>query len=191
MKFISESIYHVYNRGNNRQKIFFSEANYWFFIKKIKKEILPCADLIAYCLMPNHFHLLFVVKEHADRDTDRLSRKLGTLQSSYTRAINIQENTTGSLFQQKVKSIEISSIHGHQIEADYLTTCFHYIHQNPLKAGIVNKLEEWKFSSYNEYAGNSASGMISKSLAKELVEIDWNNFYEESYRVIDEESLIV
>jgi putative transposase len=182
MKFKSKSIYHLYNRGNNRQKIFLNEANYKFFINKIKREICPFVDLIAYCLMPNHYHLMFAVKKLNDYDVHRLTRKLGTLQSSYTRAINLQENRTGSLFQQKAKSVEICTISGHQGETDYLTTCFHYIHYNPYKAGLVNKHEDWKFSSYNEYAGISVNKMINESLAKEMIEIDWDNIYEETYK---------
>ncbi len=72
-----------------------------------------------------------------------LEQKLGTLQSSYTRAINKQENKTGSLFQTKIKVIELS--------IDHASTCFHYIHQNPLKANLVNKFDKWSYSSYLEY----------------------------------------
>src|SRR4051812_25858575 len=111
MKFIENEIYHVYNRGNNRQQIFFNERNYIFFLEKIKREFISTCDILAYCLMPNHYHLLIQVKEtDSGRTTlSRLttsatfSRKIGTLQSSYTRAIQIQENITGSLFQQKAK----------------------------------------------------------------------------------------
>ena len=48
--------YHIYNRGNNKQPIFFNDANYIFFVKKIRKQLAPIADIICYCLLPNHFH---------------------------------------------------------------------------------------------------------------------------------------
>jgi putative transposase len=56
-------IYHIYNQGNNRQKIFFQKRNYTFFLDKIKTHILPYGDILAYCLMPNHFHLMVLVRE--------------------------------------------------------------------------------------------------------------------------------
>ena len=153
MNFKEGTIYHVFTRGNNRHLIYFSRANYLFFLKKIRKEICPVADIIAYCLMPNHFHLMLLPKELPIVVVHPLARKIGTLLSSYSRAINIQENRTGSLFQQKAKAIKISSINEFDDKSDYLSTCFHYIHQNPLKAGLVKKMEDWEFSSFNDYAG--------------------------------------
>jgi putative transposase len=63
MDFKPNAIYHIYNQGNNRQQIFFSEENYLFFIKKMRTYLLPYGDLLCYCLMPNHFHWLFYVRE--------------------------------------------------------------------------------------------------------------------------------
>jgi len=63
MKLEKGYIYHIYNQGNNRQKIFFQELNYEFFRQKIKTHILPYGDVLAYCLMPNHFHLMVYVRE--------------------------------------------------------------------------------------------------------------------------------
>ena len=185
MNFEEGTIYHVFTRGNNRQLIYFSRANYLFFLKKIRKEIYPVADIIAYCLMPNHFHLMLLPKELPTIVVHPLARKIGTLLSSYSRAINIQENRTGSLFQQKVKAIKISSINEFDDNSDYLSTCFHYIHQNPLKAGLVKKMEDWEFSSFADYAGFRNGSLINKSLTSEILELDWGNFYEESYEVID------
>jgi len=58
MIFEQGHLYHIYKQGNNRQHIFFSRENYLFFLAKIKKHILPYADILAWCLMPNHFHLM-------------------------------------------------------------------------------------------------------------------------------------
>jgi putative transposase len=94
----------VYNRGNNGQVLFFERKNYLFFLKKIKLEVSPFSDVLAYCLMPNHYHLLLSPKTHSEDFTSeqictKLSRKLGTLQSSYAQAINKEYERTGSLFQ--------------------------------------------------------------------------------------------
>ena len=67
-------IYHIYNQGNNRQKIFFNRENYLYFLKKVKQHILPYADILAWCLMPNHFHLLVAVREVQPGETsDRVT----------------------------------------------------------------------------------------------------------------------
>jgi putative transposase len=81
-----------------------------------------------------------------------LPYRLGILISSYAQAINKQNGTIGSLFQQKTKAkILQEGINGKQ--QSYLDNCFFYIHQNPLDAGIVKNLSEWPYSSYPDYAG--------------------------------------
>lgn len=61
MRFFRENIYHVYNRGNNSNPIFFERENYYFFLKKMRRHLLPYCDILAWCLMPNHFHWLIYV----------------------------------------------------------------------------------------------------------------------------------
>ncbi len=63
MQFEEGFLYHIYNQGNNRQKTFFNQENYLFFLKKIRKYIIPYADILAWCLMPNHFHLMVLVNK--------------------------------------------------------------------------------------------------------------------------------
>ncbi|HZJ73208.1 MAG TPA: hypothetical protein VFC87_00260 [Perlabentimonas sp.] len=63
MIFEKGHLYHIYNQGNNRQRIFFSRENYLFFLEKIRKHVLPYADVLAWCLMPNHFHIMVYVNE--------------------------------------------------------------------------------------------------------------------------------
>lgn len=160
MYFDSSEFYHVYNRGNNRQIIFFSDRNYLFFLKKIREQIFPVADILAYCLMPNHFH--FILKPNENGLTERisfggkpmqeLSYRLGILLSSYAQAINKQNRTTGSLFQQKTKAkILVEKDNG--IRISYLEKCFHYIHLNPVMAGLAKNPEDWAYSSYPDYIG--------------------------------------
>lgn len=63
MVFEQGHLYHIYNRGNNSQRIFFNRENYSFFLRKIKQNILPHADILAWVLMPNHFHLMVQVNQ--------------------------------------------------------------------------------------------------------------------------------
>ena len=63
MKFENDQLFHIYNQGNNRRDIFFEEENYYFFLWKMRTHLLPFGDLVSYCLMPNHFHWQFYVRE--------------------------------------------------------------------------------------------------------------------------------
>lgn len=175
MDFASEHLYHVYNQGNNRQKIFFTRANYLFFIKKMETHILPFADVVAWCLMPNHFHLLLVPRDsrgatisrtptNSRPPTNTLNQSIGIMLASYTRAIHKQENITGSLFRQKTKAKCLTGIDGitpsylnttfgtminaNTPEKDYPKVCFDYIHHNPVKAGLVNVSKTGSFHPY-------------------------------------------
>lgn len=185
MNFIGNNFYHIYNRGNNKQLIFPLEKNYDFFLNKIQSELRNFCDIMAYCLMPNHFHLLIYVNEKSNglsilpkQSHQILTRKIGTILSSYSQAINKQEKKTGSLFQQKTKAKLIESDY-------YATTCLHYVHQNPLRAGLVKRLEDWKYSSFNHYLQNDST-ICNLPLAKELLLIQLQSelFYEESYSVV-------
>ena len=62
MNFEKDRIYHVYNQGNNRKKIFLTRSNYQLFHKKMDRFICPYADILAWCLMPNQFHLMIFLK---------------------------------------------------------------------------------------------------------------------------------
>lgn len=108
-------IYHLYNQGNNHGKIFFRKENYHYFLKKIKQHICPFADLLAWCLMPNHFHLIIALPaEKSERMTGShqltLNNSIAVMLRSYTRAINIQEKRSGSLFRERTKAVWLGSI---------------------------------------------------------------------------------
>ena len=129
MQFEEGYIYHIYNQGNNRQKIFFNRENYLYFLRKINTYVKPYGDILAWCLMPNHFHLMVLVNKlsktyrfsetHRLSETQRLSvsqrhtepRKersfndsIGIMLMAYTKALNKQENRTGKLFREQTKA---------------------------------------------------------------------------------------
>jgi putative transposase len=72
-------IYHIFNQGNNREIIYFNDDNYLYFIKKIRQHIVPYADVLAYCLMPNHFHILIYLKEIQIEVTKDIFRSINKL----------------------------------------------------------------------------------------------------------------
>ncbi|MFH2143974.1 MAG: transposase [Bacteroidota bacterium] len=177
--------YHIYNRANGWEKMFFSEDNYRFFISRYRFYLEPIVDTFAYCLIPNHLHFLIRVKSkeeliiffgggespcqsfrklagveseqtfgkiaglNENELSLKISRQFSKLFSSYTQSFNKVFKRKGSLFIPNFKRKEINS-------DDYLKQVVIYIHNNPVKHGIINKIDKWKYSSYNLIiSGNS------------------------------------
>jgi len=190
----AEAFYHIYNRGNNKAPIFFNRDNYIFFLRKVRKYFLAELDVLAYCLMPNHFH--FLVYTRADFERKKYSDSLKIMLRSYTRAINKQENRSGSLFQQNTKmKLLKSNTHGmtqsHAMSHKYQQIgdpfiCFHYIHQNPVRAGLVSSMGNWEFSSYKDYAGLRDGTLCNKKITNDLLEVPEAsmNFIQQSEKVV-------
>ena len=198
MKLLPNHLYHIYNQGNNQETLFYSTENYCYFLRLLQKFVSPVCDILAYCLMPNHFHFLINTNENSTKprivgglEMSTLAFGFKTLQSSFAQAINKQENRSGSLFGQKTKAkcLEImgsdDSYQGH-----YPTTAFHYVHQNPMKAGLVQKMEDWQFSSFSGYAGLSNESLCNKKLASQLLKLNQETFLRDSYLVINDKILI-
>ena len=131
--------YHLYNRGNNRQTIFFERENYLYFLRQFRYFVATeTADVVAYCLMPNHYHVLVYLRE------DTLSKSMQRFTMSYTNAMNRRYKRCGALFQGRFNTIHVDS-------DAYLIKLTRYIHLNPVKAGLVKRPEDWEFLSYCDY----------------------------------------
>lgn len=149
--YIQSEYYHIYNRGVNRQVIFFENHNWSYFITRLRKYFVPnLVDIIAYCLMPNHYHLLVLVK--SDDFSREVMQPFGT---SYTKSINKEQGRVGALFQGRFKGKHIA-------KNNYLLHLSRYIHRNPVDAGLVSKLTDWEFSSYPDFIGQR-NGTLPKS----------------------------
>ena len=176
MFYEKDATYHIYNRSN--ELLFYNRENYIYFIRNVRKHILPYSDILAYCLMPNHFHILLTVNEKGTEFSNLnfkermqlLPKSIGTLLSSYTQAINRQENHRGSLFAHSTKAKMINNT-----DNDYALNCFMYIHQNPKIAELVQRIEDWEFSSYPDYIGKRDGTLINKQLALEILNLDIND----------------
>jgi putative transposase len=187
--------YHLFNQGNNRQKIFFERENYLYFLQKIKERILPFADILAWCLMPNHFHLMLTVRMlttlTANSGNQRYTPKAQTLNSSigimlrsYTRAINKRIERSGALFREETKAIcvncnsgvarawftsqGITNINTSIPEKEYPNILFNYILQNPFKDNLVKKPEDWEFSSLQDFLGIRNGTLINREKIAEM-----------------------
>ncbi len=136
----SESgIYHIMLRGINQQVIFEDEEDNQKFIETLKTyKAVSGYKVFAYCLMSNHVHILLKVEKE---ELDLIMKRLA---GSYVYWYNWKYHRVGHLFQDRFKS--------EPVEDDaYFLTVLRYIHQNPIKAGIVKGIDDYQYSSYNDY----------------------------------------
>jgi REP element-mobilizing transposase RayT len=162
-------LYHVFNQGNDRRTTFRTEENYAMFLQKVEKRFRGVADILAYCLMPNHFHLL--IKPTGNKD---VSKSIQGLVSGYAQSYNKFYGRSGSLFRQKTKSIEVGTVNdsGVLLSISPVKRCFEYIHQNPVKANLVSHEDEWQFSSIHEYQDRTLGNNICNvELGRRLIGI--------------------
>ncbi len=158
--FVHGCVYHVFNRGNNKEDIFKEPKNYAYFLGLMKKYLLPIADVYAYCLLKNHFHTLIRVKEKNEIENIRWRDKpylgFSHLFNSYTQAFNKLYGRQGSLFQEHPKRIKVD-------DAKYLIQLITYIHLNPVKHEFSEDVS-YPYSSYNAITSAKPT-----SIARELV----------------------
>ena len=197
MQFEKGYIYHIYNQGNNRQKVFLNRDNYKFFLRKFDTYISPYGDILAYCLMPNHFHLMVYVRDvelsydslgvssrHAET-MRTFNASIGIMLMSYTKAFNKQYSRTGKLFREATKAEcincpkgltpsfvikdGITQVNIQNPEQQYPQVCFNYIHQNPVKAKLVSEAVNWEFSSARDYHNLRDGNLVNKEVARAYV----------------------
>jgi putative transposase len=152
--------YHIYNRGIDRGRLFVEERNYRYFLKLYASHVAPMVDTFAYCLLPNHFHLLVRIKEVEELldlsgfqnltgrelpgDLKSPSQHFSNLFNAYAKAINKAYDRTGALFQRPFGRIPVSS-------DAYFVQLVLYIHHNPQKHGLVDDFRTWPYSSYGAH----------------------------------------
>lgn len=136
-------IYHVMLRGANRQEIFHDDEDCIKFLDIIGKYKMKSGlEVYAWCLMNNHVHLLL---KEGNEDISITMKRIGV---SFVCHYNWKYKTTGHLFQDRFKSENVET-------NKYLFTVIRYIHQNPVKAGIVNRVDDWRWSSCLGYYGKN------------------------------------
>ena len=176
---ISESgLYHIVFRGINRENIFEDSKDFLklkLILKELKEEML--FQIYVYCFMTNHVHIL--LKENKAGDISLIMKRILT---KYVLYFNAKYKRSGSLIGNRYKS--------QPVEVDeYFLAVVRYIHQNPLKANTVNKIEEYSWSSYNEYA-NCDDGIADKEFIYEMMSLtefrDFHQIEEQNIFVVDD-----
>lgn len=149
VKFAPGEYYHIYNRGSGRHPIFREATNYQLVLKRLKESTDELSvAVIAYCLMPNHYH--FLLRQDGLHAAGLVPQRVF---NSYTKAFNKRYNRTGTLFEGRFKAIHID-------REGYLLHLCRYIHANPVKDGMVTRLEDWPYSNYHEWVGTRHGSLV-------------------------------
>lgn len=139
--FVPGDCYHIYNRGCGHQPIFFECENYLFFLRELKQRCRTFrVDVLAWCLMPNHYHLL------VSPQSNQFPEMMQSFSTCYTKAINERQLRTGTLFEGRFQALKVDT-------TEYVVHLSRYIHLNPVEARFVRKPEEYVYSSYRDYLG--------------------------------------
>ena len=144
------AVYHVVQRGHNKDTLFKRRRDYLVFKEFIRKyKFRNTFDIYHYCLMPNHFHFLLKIMKGAE-----LPKILHGISQTYSHYYRKVYNRSGHVYQNRYKS--------YLIEDDgYLLECGRYIDRNPLRAGIVKNLPDYSWSSYNFYGNGQADDLLT------------------------------
>jgi putative transposase len=146
--FAPQVLYHVIVRGNHRQVTFCTPADYHAYLERLGRYCGPCqVRLWAYCLMPNHVHLL------VETGTQPLSALMQRLQQSYTQSFNRRHQKVGHLFQGRYQAIICE-------KDSYLLTLIRYIHLNPVRAKLVKQPDASRYSGHTTYLTGRATAIL-------------------------------
>jgi REP element-mobilizing transposase RayT len=156
VRFLEGHYYHVYNRGANKEKIFRDGENYRFLLSWVKRYSIQFEiSVIAYCLLPNHYH--FLLRQDG---LESISIFIQRIFNRYTKAFNKIHQRTGTLFEGPYKAIGIDN-------NEYLIHLCRYIHRNPLEAGLITDLLDWPYSNYLEWVGVRSGTLIDQQFVLE------------------------
>lgn len=151
----SGEYFHIYNRGNGKNKVFIDDDDFKFFILKLNQNLFPetfktkysysvplpkdSFSMVCYCLMPNHFHML--IKQNREIPISKLMLKVCT---SYSKYFNKKYKNVGHIFQDQFKQVWVD-------DNSYLVWLSAYVHANPKTARLISNLKDYKWSSYSDF----------------------------------------
>ena len=198
--FAEGEIYHIYNRGVDKMAIFLDEQDYKIFLDRLNESLYPelvdysklpkyatrrktlppnSYDLVSFCLMPNHFHVL--IKQNNHLPITQLVLKICT---GYSKYFNKKYGRVGSIFQDRFKSVRIS-------RNEQLLWISYYIHNNPVKANMVSAPQNYKWSSFLDYVNVEKDSIckkeiILKQFSNPISYLEYFNNYDKNSKNKDE-----
>lgn len=156
------NFYHIFNRGINGENLFYTDKNYHHFLNLYKKYIPPVAETFAWCLLKNHFHFLVKIRSASEicdffsikkeKATRKPSQQFAHLFNAYVQAINKQNARHGSLLETPFRRKHIKN-------ESYLKNLILYIHNNPIQHNFVEKIEQYRWSSYTSIISNQKTAI--------------------------------
>lgn len=168
-RFEPGTYYHIVNHAVGDENLFRTNENYRYFLQKYAQHMPTVCSTLCYCLMPNHVHFLVRTHEEAvlidhpkykDDFHKLIMQPLSNLLNAYAKAYNIKYHRKGALWIDYTKRFSVKS-------ENYLTTVINYIHQNPVKHGFTQHLEDWPHSSFHSIISKKPTLLTRKEV------IDW------------------
>ena len=155
-EFAAGQYYHVYNRAVQGGLLFFNPGNYEYCLRLVKRHCPEHgATVIAYCLMPNHYH--FLLRQESE---EPLSRLVNVLFNAYVQAVNRQQVRRGTLFEGRFRHVWVD-------REEYVTHLCRYIHLNPVKANLVAQPQDWPYSNYQEWIGERSGTLKDEQFIRD------------------------
>lgn len=155
--------HHVTQRGNRRQAVFFGDQDYALYRELLAEGCRAAGVSVwAYCLMPNHVHLILV-----PHNADGLRAALGEAHRRYTRHVNFRQGWRGYLWQGRFASFPM--------DEPYLLACARYVELNPVRAGLVRRAKDWRWSSARAHLKGRDDGLVAVDPLLSLAP-DWAGF---------------
>jgi putative transposase len=156
--------HHVTQRGNRRLQTFFGDDDYQAYLELMSEW---CAkykvQVWAYCLMPNHVHLIAVPETK-----DGLNLAIGEAHRRYTRRVNFREGWRGHLWQGRFSSFIL--------DQNYLLACTRYVELNPVRAGMVKNPQSWRWSSADAHAQRKDDILVRTKPLLAMIKSPWKKF---------------
>ncbi len=157
--------HHITQRGGRKQRTFFEESDYAVYLRRMRERLVEVEISIwAYCLMPNHVHFVAV-----PRTEDALSKLFGHVHAKYARAINETHDWQGHLWQERFFSTVMDEPH--------TMAAMRYVEQNPVRAGLCSRPDEWLWSSARAHLGLADDPLLDLDATERVID-DWAEYLE-------------
>jgi len=186
-----ENYYHIYNRGNNGDNIFYDTENYFHFLRLYEKYMEPVVETFAWCLLNNHFHLLIYVKTESEINSNILdystvekpkvistTNQFSHFFNAYTQAINKRHNRTGSLFEKNFERKQVNSDR-------YFQDLVYCIHNNPVQHGFTDDINDYPWSSYGSIISTKPTRLQRKRVIELFDDVENFKYYHSKKQNLD------
>jgi putative transposase len=169
--------HHIVQRGNRQQPVFFCDADRFAYLKVLRERCaVTGARCLAYCLMDNHIHLILV-----PLDNDGLRTTLAPLHTRFANRINRMQGWSGHLFEGRYWSYPMDDAH--------LMQAVRYVENNPVKAGLVKRAEDWRWSSAAAHVGGTDDGLTDMAALSPHVS-NWRAYLADGVNAADRDDVI-